>query len=277
MKTTARVALLSLVLGGFAYPHDIWLVAEQFRLAKGDTLTVRQLAGSELEVETEIEVLRRMTPRFELVTASGSIDLMKELPDMRTRPVVKPVLERKLDFEGQALLAMDHAFIHHEMSREKFLEYLEHEDFKMEEFRPHLGGRAQQRERYARTMKCLVQVGDSRGGELHKKVLGQKLEILLLQNPFLLDLGDELDVQVLFDGKPAPDHLVAAFNGDGERLIAESKTRTNEDGIARFNLEREGFWLIRLIHLLPCSESSGGDCEYVDWESHWTSYSFEVD
>lgn len=272
MRTASRVTLLSLLQGCVAYPHDIWLVAERFRLAKGDTLTVRQLAGSELEVETELEVLRRMTPRFELVTTSGSVDLMKELPDMRTRPVVKPVLERKLDFEGQALLAMDHAFIHHEMSREKFLEYLEHEDFKMEKLRPHLADRPQQRERYARTMKCLVQAGDSRGGGLHKKVLGQQLEILLLQNPYLLDPGDELDVQVLFDGKPAPDHMVTAFNGDGDQLVSTSKARTNETGIARFKLERAGFWLIRLVHLYPNSDRAD-----IDWESYWTSFSFELD
>ena len=272
MRTTAQIILLSLLLGGVAYPHDMWLVADRFRLAKGDKLTVRQLAGSELEVETEFEVLRRMTPRFELVTVSGSVDLMKELPDMRARPVVKPVLERKLEFEGQALLAMDHSFINHEMSQEKFLEYLEHEDFKMEKFRPHLGDRPQQRERYWRTMKCLVQVGDSRGGELHKKILGQKLEILLLQNPYLLDPGDELDVQVLFDGKPASDYMVTAFNGDGERLVAESKTRTNETGIARFKLERAGFWLIRLVHLYPNSDRAD-----IDWESYWTSFSFELD
>ncbi len=277
MRTTAGVTLLSLLLGGVAYPHDIWLAAERFRLAKGDTLTVRQLAGSELEVETELEVLRRMTPRFELVTASGSVDLMKELPDMRARPVVKPVLERKLDFEGQALLAMDHAPIHTQFSAEKFLEYLEHEDFKMEEFRPHLGDRAQQRERYARTLKCLVQVGDKRGGGLHNKVLGQKLEILLLQNPYSLDPGDDLDVQVLFDGKPAPGEVVTALNGDGERLITATKRWTDAEGMARFKLNRAGFWLIRLVHLAPCVEAEDRDCLDVDWESYWSSYSFAVE
>ena len=106
-----RFALL-LLAATAAYPHDIWLVPDRSSLSKGDTLVVRQVVGSELEVEMELEVLRRMTPRFELITRSGSVDLMKELPDMRTRPVVKPVFERKLDFEGPALLAMDHAFIH---------------------------------------------------------------------------------------------------------------------------------------------------------------------
>ena len=159
MKTAGCAVVLSLLLGNVAYPHDIWLVPERSTLSKGDTLVVRQVVGSELEVEMELEVLRRMTPRFELITGSGPVDLMKELPDMRTRPVVKPVFERKLDFEGQALLAMDHAFIHTEFPREKFLEYLEHEELQMEEFRPHLGNRAEQSERYARTLNPHFQFG----------------------------------------------------------------------------------------------------------------------
>jgi uncharacterized GH25 family protein len=272
-----RWCALLLLAATVAYPHDIWLLPDHFTLSKGDTLIVRQLVGSELEVEAEVELLWRMTPRFELITPDGSIDLLSELRETGTRRVVKPVLERKVDFEGQALLTMEHAFIHNESSTEKFLEYLEHEDLDVEKFRKHLAGGREQRERYARTVKCLLQVGTVAGGDLHKRVLGQKIEIVLLQNPYQLDPGDDLEVQVLFDGEPLRDQLVTALNGDGEQLVSTSKARTNETGIARFRLEQGGFWLIRLVHLMPCSESSGGDCEYAHWESHWTSYSFEVD
>ena len=41
---------------------------------------------------------------------------------------------------------------------------------------------------------------------------------------------------------------------------------------ARFKLERAGFWLIRLVHLYPNSDRAD-----IDWESYWTSFSFEVD
>ena len=262
---------LALLLVTVAYPHDIWLSPDWFILSKGDTLIVRQLAGSEFEIEVELELLRRMTPRFELITPNGSVDLLSELPDFKTRPVVKPVLKRKLDFEGLALITMGHAFIHTEFSIEKFLEYLEHEEFKMEKFQDRIGRKPTQTERYARTLKCLVQVGDVAEGDLHKKVVGQKLEILLLQNPYRLDAGDDLEVQVLFDGKPLRDQLVRAFNGDGMRLVSKSKARTNARGIARFNLGKEGFWLIRLVYLMPCPDPD------VDWESYWTSYSFELD
>ena len=276
-KNYLAALTLSLLVANLSDAHDIWLLPERFVLSKGDTLVVHQLVGSELEVEMEVELLWRMTPRFDLTTAQGSVDLLSELPDKRTLPVVKPVLKRKLDFEGVALLTMEHAFIWEEWSREQFLENLEHEELGMDKFRDHVGHRRKQTERYARTLKCLLQVGDVTEGDLHERVVGQKLEILLLQNPYLLEPGEELDVQVLFDGEPLGGQWVTAFNGDGQRLVSNSKARTNPDGIARFTLDREGFWLIRLVHLIPCSERSDIDCSDVDWESYWTSYSFQLD
>ena len=139
MKATACALILAFPLATAAFSHDIWLRPNRFQIEKGETLVVRQLTGSDLQAEDEIELLRRMTPRFELVTAVGSVDLLKALPSFRERPVVKPVLERKLDDDGQVLIAMDHAFIYTEFPNEKFLEYLEHEEFKMEKYRPHLG------------------------------------------------------------------------------------------------------------------------------------------
>jgi uncharacterized GH25 family protein len=251
-----------------AFAHDIWLSPE----ISGDGLVVRQLVGAELEVGRGLPLLRRITPQYQLVTAAGSIDLLAELPDLKTRPVVQPVLERTVDFEGLALVAMEHAFVHTELPREKFLEYLRHEELELETFRARMREAPTQRERYARTLKCLLQVGDPAQGDLHQRVLGQEIEILLLQNPFLLEAGDDLDVQVLFEGEPLVDHLVTALTGAGGRQISTTKVRTDSDGTARFRLESKGLWLIRLVHLLPNSDDPD-----VDWDSHWASYTFRLE
>ena len=233
---TLLLLLVGVVYAHVAYAHDIWLFPERFTLSQGDTLTVRQLAGSELDPELELELLRDITPRFELMTPDGSIDLLSELPDTSTRPVLKPVLKRKLDFDGLALLTMEHDFFHTALSTEKFLQYLKEEEFKLEKFQDQIESRPQQRERFARTLKCLVQVGKNTEEELYKRVLGQKAEIVLLQNPYRLDPGDDLEVQVLFNGKPLPDQLVMALNGDGRQSVSRSKARTSADGIARLPL-----------------------------------------
>ena len=260
------------------YPHDIWLLPEQFILSKGDVIIVHQLAGSELDVEVELPVLRTMTPSFSLITSGGSVDLLSELPDIRTQPEVKPVLQRKVDIEGLVLLTMEHAFIHTEFPNEKFSEYLEHEGAETKKFHDHIERRSSQRERYARTLKSLIHVGETAEGDLYKQAIGQKLEILLLQNPYLMEPGDSLQVQILFEGKTLTDKRVTALHGDGKQLVSMSTMHTNSEGIAEFTLDRAGFWLIRLVHILPCSERyEQGDCSYVDWESYWTSYSFQLD
>ena len=260
------LGLISSVLG-----HDIWLQPNQFSLNQGALVTVRQLAGTELEIEAEIELLRRMTPRFELITPGGTVDLMAELPSFRNQPFIKPVLERPVEEKGLNLLVMDHAFIHTEFSAQKFLEYLEHEEFPMEAFEGLIGRRETERERYARSLKCLIKVGGEADGAVYQRVVGQKLEIVLLENPYELDPGDRLEVRISFDGKPLAGKLVMAFNGDGTHRTSTLKSTTDSQGVTQFKLERAGLWLIRLVHLIPSS------VDYSDWESYWASYTFELD
>ena len=278
-QSTAWIFTLAFILVPLrvAYPHDIWLLPEQFILSQGDVLTVHQLAGHELKVEVELPVLRTITPSFSLLNPDGLVDLLGELPDIRTQAEVKPVLQRKLDFEGLALFTMEHAFIDAEFPAEEFSEYFEYEEFKVNHPYHQVGQCSSERERYARSLKSLIQVGASAEGELYQQVIGHKLEILLLQNPYLLDAGDKLEVRVLFEGEPLPERLVIALNGDGEQLVSMSKVHTDSDGIAAFKLVGPGFWLIRLVHLLPCSDQYDGDCGDVDWESYWASYSFWLD
>ena len=206
-------------------------------------------------------------------STNGSIDLLSELPDVK----VQPVLKRELDFEGFALLTMEHDFFQTALSTETFLEYVKEEELGMEKFQDRIGQNPEERERFARTLKCLIHVGTSTDGDVYKRVLGQKIEIVLLQNPYLLDPGDELEVQIFFEGKPLPDQLVMALNRNAEQSVSRSKAQTNADGIAQFTLNQAGLWLIRLVRLRPCAERFEGDCAEVDWESYWASFSFKLD
>lgn len=270
-----------------AAAHDIWLQAESFTLARGDTLVVRQLFSAELESDLgaekvqEFALMRDMTSRFDLLTAAGSVDLLAELPDPPTRRQIRPVLERTLDFDGFALVTMDHSILYTESTNEEFFRYLEHEGLERGRFVEEMGSRPVQTEGYQRTLKALVRVGEPAGAAsaagLHGRVVGQKLEIVLLQNPYLLDPGEELEARVLLHGEPLADQLVHAYRAGGGGPVSGQTSRTGADGVARFRLDRGGLWLIRLVHLAPCSERSGVDCQDTAWESYWTAYSFAVD
>ncbi len=273
--------LCALLAGpGPVLAHDIWLHAERFRVERGETLVVRQLVGDELEADLsrlettrELPLLLDMTPRFTLVTPAGAVDLLAE----RSRNPAPPVLERALDFEGPALVAMEHAILYTEFTSAEFLEYLEHEGLDPGRYREHMGSRPHQTEGYQRTLKCLVRVGSGPPGDLHGRALGQPLEILLLQDPAGLDPGDDLDVRVLLHGEPLAGQLVKAYSASGVSAVAKLRAVTDADGVARFRLGGAGVWLVRLVHLAPCSTRSGVDCADTDWESYWSAYSFAVD
>jgi hypothetical protein len=277
VRRRARIAALTCLLypAAVAYSHDMWLLPDPFVLDERGTLVVRQFVGTELNSGEEVPLLRRMTRRFELVTPDARIDLLAALPPERERPFIQPILSRRLDRRGPVLVAMEHYFIDTEFPRAQFLEYVRDEGLDVRP--PERAGRAVERERYARSLKSLVQVGRVAGGDLYRRVLGQPLEIVLLQNPYTLHPGDALDVQVLFEGRPLAGRQVTALNLQGKGPVFATRARTDAKGIARFSLDRAGLWLVRLVHMLPCTGRAQADCDVVDWESHWASFSFQLD
>lgn len=268
--------IFSLFFTWEAYSHDIWLSPESFRLSKEDTLIVHQLAGHELKSELELPLLRSITPSFELITRRGTIDLLKELPEPDPTSEIKPVLKRELDFDGQAMVSMEHKFFFAEIPNEKFMKYLEFEEL-TEKYKAFLKNKSIQLERFARSMKTLIQVGKDTKGDAYKKNLGHKIEIVLLNNPHTLEVGESLEVKVLYDGKHLIDQLVFALNKSDDKELLQFKGHTNKEGVVNFKLKHEGEWLIRLVYLRHCLALSDLDCTKADWESHWAAYSFKFD
>lgn len=268
------------------YGHDIWLEADQFVLKKGGTLVLRQIIGPELKevrantgeksASEELPFLWTMTPRFSLSHDKGTVNLLRELPNPRARAVVKPILERPLDVEGLALLAMEHSFVHHTMAPEEFREYLEHEKL-TGKFGSSLGQRPAERERYGRALKSLVRIGDMSAGNLHGRILGQPVEIILLRNPYELNPGDSIDVKALFQGKPLANQRIVAHNRNPKGLVSTTAVYTDPGGVARLQLSEPGLWLVRLVHLTPCANDKSPSCVGTDWKSYWASYTFELD
>ena len=250
-----------------ALAHDYWLSPSRFAIARGDTLIVNLLVGDQVDPAIERPLQKEMTKSFNLITSNGTIDLLPEIPDSTL-----PVLTRKLDIEGLALVTMERDFWNTKMTDEQFTRSLEHEEMHdIIELRKKIGRKEEEHKRYDRSIKALIKVGDKMGGELYKKVLGHKVELILLQNPFKLKSGDSIEVQVLDRGKPLANKLVKALNGDGRKLLSQQKAYTNENGIASFTVDEKGYWVIRLSHLWRCLE-----CEDVDWENHYSTYTFSL-
>lgn len=258
-----------ILLVNFGFAHDYWIEPNKFILSKSETLILHLYVGDKLNKEIEREFQKHMTPKFELFTDSVSLNLIDEVKDKQL-----PILTKKIEFEGLALISMERDWSYIELKPHEFSEYLKHEELQdIEKLWKKLPARNVERERYKRpSIKALIRVGDKMAGEVYKKILGQQLEIILLNNPYKIKTGDELKAQVLFEGKPFANKVVMAFHRDkSSGKVSEYKVKTNKNGIARFKIENPGMWLIRLVHLRECRE-----CKDLDWESFWASYSFEV-
>ncbi len=247
--------------------HDYWFEARPFILDPGDTLDLHLLVGDDGHVELERALEKKMTPSFLLVSARGETDLLEEGRD-GTRPVLRCVLDRP----GLWLVVMERDFSRITLTRQAFMDYLEHEEIADDRrLLQHMGDRAQQRERYARSVKTLVRVrGGENGTPLYRHVFGHPYELILLDNPYALRGGGTLRVQVLRHGRPAPGKKVMAQHlpeSDFRELIAVSDT----SGRVTFHLPQGGEWLVRSLDLYPCR-----GCDTIDWESHWASFSFLV-
>ena len=126
------------------------------------------------------------------------------------------------------------------------------------------------RERYAKHVKALVQVGRTRSSEV-ATVLGYSAELIPLENPYALRVGSTLRVRALVDGREVPNQFVL-YGGrtlNGGR-IAQRSVRTNSEGIARIPLRVSGTWYVKFIHMTRMLNDS------VDYESKWATLTFQI-
>jgi uncharacterized GH25 family protein len=127
------------------------------------------------------------------------------------------------------------------------------------------------RERYAKHVKALLQVGGVRSDHFTTE-LGYPAELVPVENPYALRVGGALRVRTLVDGRPVRNQYVL-FGGrtPGGARIAQRSTRSNADGIARVPLRARGTWYVKFINMARLE----GDAA-VDYESKWATLTFQV-
>jgi len=257
------VFLLVLVLPG----HDYWFEARPFIVDPGDWIALHLMVGDDLKPELERPFEKGPALSFVIDGPNGTQDLL-------------PLMDEEQEFFSsvkitepgfyQFSLERDFSFI--AMSQAEFLEYLRHEEIEdHQELVDWMQKNSMEKERYARSVKTLIAAtGDAIDTGIYLKPKNHPYEIVLKRNPYLMHEGDTLGIQVLKYGKAAPDMVVMAQNKT--HGFSEQKAVTNGFGEASFKLEKHGMYVIRSLWLRPCPE-----CDTVDWESHWASYSFYLE
>lgn len=250
--------------------HDFWLSAE--RTLPDGAPALRLWVGHHLVAEESRPYTAASTRSFRLLTADGTRDLGADARDgtdpFHTLPAATTV---------PALVVLDRNPVDIALESTKFDGYLAEEHLKdilaQRSGKPPKEGR----ERYTRHIKVLV--GDDEDAEdpLHARVLGQALEIVLLDAPRDPGAGRKLRAKVLFEGKPLAGRTLTVLHDADMRFDSDNaRVRTvvtGDDGIASFDYDQPGVWMLRMVHMQPCKT----DCGDADWRSWWAAYAIQSD
>ncbi len=273
----AAVAVVCACLVGAATAgaHDFWLEPEAVPMGKGEELALHLRMGTPLKTEEERALQKDRITRFELFSDQAKKrDLLAAGQEGQT-PVAKLRLE-----PGASLTVMDRTPRPILMEAEKFNRYLSDEGQEaILALRARLGQTEQGgKEVYTRYLKVLIQERDLAGSipsTLYKRRVGQRLEILLENDPGRMKPDKTLTVKMLFEGKPLAGAKVFACRRDGgDSGVLALTAVTSAQGLAEFKLDQTGEWLVRLVHFrLPAERKPESN---APWESFWASYSFAV-
>jgi uncharacterized GH25 family protein len=246
------------------FAHDFWLVPQKFRLTPGDSVTVSANTGMDFP-----NSLSAVTPdrvdQFILVGKS----VKKNITDLK---IQGNSLVAKCTFKESGTYVVGVALKPKEikLTGEEFNEYLLHDGLpNIYELRKKEGILDKDAvEHYSKYPKTIIQVGNKLD-EMPMKPLGLPIEIVPGMNPYGLKLGDELEVTVLFQGKPLSGTEIAwTYPGKGEEFAGSKKTDKN--GKAVIPLDKVGPYVIRLTHMEWVKKPTH------EWESYWTSLTFDV-
>ncbi len=270
MRARALPLLLALLgLPSSAQAHDYWLEPRDFTPEVDEPFTVDLVLGDHFVREQTRPHDPQRARRFELRTRCKTLDLTQGLAE-GADPVIE---DRSLERAGLVLIGLERDWVDITLADDQFTEYLDHEGLdEVARMRDEQGHRAQERERYIRSVKTLLRVGDRSHRALHRKRLGHAMEIVLLDDPYRRDPGERVRAKVLLEGKPLAGVRVTALHRRADGKVRELWASTDRRGVAEIEVDA-GVWLLRSVHMVPCT----GTCEGANWRSYWASFSFAVD
>ena len=257
MKTITCALLLTVLSAANLAAHYTYIVPQQFRVTSGDTVVVGFHSGDGFPESTAI--LKRIqepavhTPQGRLAIAGFKEDGKRLAASIN------------IAHTGHIIVTAVNATAIEDMRPAEFEEYL------LEEGLGHIvtarkeRGEAEKpgKERYTMYAKTILLSGAP--GDGYKTAVGLPLEIVPEKDPYRLQAGEALPIRVLLRGAPAPNLEIRATSVAGKPVVVGT---TDAQGRVTVPVSK-GQWRVHTIHM----ERAAGN---VDWESLWTTLTFEV-
>lgn len=270
--TLASALVLTVCHMPIALAHEFWLVPVTTPMTVGSVAHVGIKVGEFFQGEP-LGWSAPQTVSLGLHTASGNLDM---LPLLALRGAT-PELSVPLRTPGTTMLTFDSQPNFITLPADTFHAYLHYEGLDFIKARRVASGDDKKpgRERYRRFVKTLIRVvpaapaaTEPEPDTTFSRVIGQQLEIVPLNNPLTMAPGDDLQVKLLFEGKPLAGALVKAWHRKpGQFLVVHAITAA--DGTATVTLPHPGAWMVSVVHMVPAV-----GVKDTDWDSLWANLSF---
>jgi len=125
----------------------------------------------------------------------------------------------------------------------------------------------------AQYAKALIVAGNWENQSFSNPV-GHKLELIPLENPYELKVGDFLPIKVLFKGGPARfARIYAVYSGFSSGDDFAYATSTNSEGVAEIRILHWSQWLIKAVVKEAPPESMKNKCDSLNYTATLT---FEI-
>ncbi len=265
-KKNAATVLVAVAASFPAFAHEFWIAASPFDPAV-DAPTEVTLNVGEFFVGDRVGVTTSHAKSVHVLSVGKDQDLLGLVPTGS----MLPSLTLSFPAAGSHVLAYESLPSQIELRADQFHAYLHDEglDGIIRQREAAGAAAAPGRERFRRSAKTLLRVGDATDGTSTRSA-GLRLEITPTTDPLAAVAGDSLRFVLTFEGKPRPGVLVRAWHRQGRQTTTIRATTDAQGGFV-LALPFPGMWMLNAVHMVPATDSAE-----VDWDSFWGSLTFEM-
>ncbi|MBV8390786.1 MAG: DUF4198 domain-containing protein [Mucilaginibacter sp.] len=245
-----------------ATAQDFVLLPENFVLHKGDKLNLHLIRVNQFTMTDELKYETSKTAKFNIQNGKKEINLLTVAKDSAS-----PIISMPFESDGLHTIHLVRKSVTDDIESDDFIKMLEDEGFTQYAEKAKNGSKDSFREKYTWYLKSLVEV-EKNSPNGFEKPLNDEFEIVLKDNPYKGNYGDDVIAQVRLRGKPAANVVVTFYIRTlaGTNIFAQ-KLSSDKEGQIYFKLSREGIYLLRALYTEP-SKDKGADFE--TWMATYT-------
>lgn len=262
MKGLTLILGLFISAGAFAQSAaDEFLLPESFFAEKGQAETVHLFNGEGLKPSGEVKFHAPAVNKLILYHGGKDVDLKPASKDG------EPPLLNYPAAEGLSLLQLDESQQVKDYDRDDYLQQLNEQGQDKIAQKLNAGNRLRIREKHIAFLKTLFS-SENGGGRVYEKQVHADYEIVLKQNPYKSNYGDDITGVLYFKGQPAKVAKVQFYIRAQGGTVFREDLSTDNSGEFFIKLSREG------VYMLASSNVEASTTSGTDVDTWYTSYTF---